>query len=51
MSSFTDMMTNDKDVPTLDSIASDDKADAKVANYVPSEKELKDTLNKAKEMN
>ena len=46
MSSFTDMMTNDKDVPSLDSIAQDDKS----ANYVPSEKELKDTLNKAKEM-
>lgn len=36
MSSFTDMMTSDKDVPTLDSITSEDK----VEEYTPSEKEL-----------
>ena len=51
MSSFTDMMTSDNNVPTLDSITSDDKAENKVTNYVPSEKELQSTLNKAKEMN
>jgi hypothetical protein len=51
MSSFTDMMTTDTNVPTLDSIASDEKAEKKVDDYVPSEKELKETLNKAKEMN
>jgi hypothetical protein len=39
MSSFTDMMTNDSNVPTLDAIASDGKNE-KVADYVPSEKEL-----------
>jgi len=46
MSSFTDMMTNDNNVQSLDSITSDDKK----LSYVPSEKELHDTLNKAKEM-
>jgi hypothetical protein len=51
MSSFTDMMTNDKDVPTLDSIASDEKSADKLADYVPSEKELQNTLKKAKAMN
>lgn len=48
MSSFTDMMTSDNNVPTLDSIASDDKE--KVEEYTPSEKDLQQTLNKAKEM-
>ena len=50
MSSFTDMMTSDNNVPTLDSIASEEKND-KVADYVPSDKEINNDLKKAKEMN
>ena len=51
MSSFTDMMTSDNNVPSLDSIAASGDKNDKVANYVPDEKELQNTLNKAKEMN
>ena len=50
MSSFTDMMTSDNNVPTLDSIASEEKND-KVTDYVPSDKEINNDLKKAKEMN
>jgi hypothetical protein len=38
MSSFTDMMTSDNNVPSLDSVMSDDKDGIK--EYTPSEKEL-----------
>lgn len=48
MSSFTDMMTSDNNVPSLDSVMQQEDQDVK--EYTPSEKELQQTLNKAKEM-
>jgi len=38
MSSFTDMMTSDSNVPSLDSVMNDEKYGVK--EYTPSEKEL-----------
>ena len=46
MSSFTDMMTSDNNVPSLDSVLTEDS----VKEYTPSDKELQQTLKKAKEM-
>ena len=48
MSSFTDMMTSDSNVPSLDSVMNDEKYGVK--EYTPSEKELQQTLHKAQEM-
>ena len=50
MSSFTDMMTSDNNVQSLDSLAEEKEDKDGVKEYTPSENELNKTLSKAKEM-